>query len=85
MPIAHALLPVRDLQTSKSFYEKVLKPLNYAVAHENEKMLGFSEAGNPADFWLLLDTTPKTEFKKAHLAFQANSKKNVHDFHAAGL
>lgn len=85
MPVAHLLIYVRDFQTSKSFYEKLLKPLNYVVAHESEKMIGFSAAGQAPDFWLALDTSPKTEHKRAHFAFQAAGKEDVHGFHAAGL
>jgi hypothetical protein len=85
MPIAHLLIYVRDSQISKSFYEKLLKPLNYVVAHESEKMVGFSSAGEAPDFWLAVDTSPKVEHKRAHFAFQAAGKEDVHDFHAAGL
>lgn len=85
MPIAHLLIYVQDSQTSKSFYEKLLKPLKYVVAHESEKMVGFASAGQAPDFWLAVDTSPKVEHKRAHFAFQAAGKEDVHDFHAAGL
>lgn len=85
MPIAHLLIYVRDSQRSKSFYEKLLKPLKYVVAHESDKMVGFASAGEAPDFWLAIDTSDKVEHKRAHFAFQAAGKEDVHDFHAAGL
>ena len=43
----HVALYVRDLETSRTFYEQALAPLGYGVAFEMEGMVAFGPGGQP--------------------------------------
>ncbi len=78
--IAHTTLPVSDYKKSKAFYKKALKPLGYTHNMEYGDAGGFNDGKN-TDFWIMrLDPVVPL-----HLAFEANSRKEVEAFHKAAL
>ena len=80
--IDHVQLVVRDLERSRRFYEAVLGALGIAIAGEG-----------PGSFWAdeLCVSTPEspdaagTLTGRVHLAFQAETREAVAEFHRAGL
>ena len=77
----HIGIYVRDTEKSKAFYTKALAPLGYKILSEFPEwgVVGFG-AGENSDFWI-----SKKEPQKAHVAFTADNKKAVDEFHAAAL
>lgn len=78
--ISHMSLPVRDLQKSKAFYLDALKPLGYEVVMEFPDAIGMGVKGNP-DLWLVQGKNPEG----FHVAFEAENRGIVQEFHAAAL
>lgn len=80
--IDHAGLHVSDIEKSKEFYSKALKPLGYEMTGEfpEWKVVGFGVSGK-SDFWLTGDGA----LQKGHVAFGAESKKIVDSFYEAAL
>jgi len=84
MPIAHASLPVSDIQTAKAFYTAAIAPLKYKLAMDfGEVACGFGVPGGKNDFWLV--STGGAKAQKMHLAFTGESEEEVKEFHAAAL
>lgn len=92
MPIAHISLPVTSLETSKTFYTAVLKPLGYEIYKEFDAVIGMAPKMGAPDFWMHL--CPEAEKKvgkegvkvqKTHIAFQGASKAMVRAFYEAAL
>ena len=77
--IAHAHLHVSDYQKSKAFYTKVLATLGYTNNMEVGQAAGFHDGKN-TDFWVL-----KEDVVPTHLAFEAETKDEVHGFYQAAL
>ncbi len=82
MPIIdHIGITVRDYQTSKEFYKKLLQPLEIELVMEVfEKYSGFGKDQKP-EFWM----GAGEPLKNVHIAFVANDRKTVDAFHANGL
>ena len=80
--IAHAMLHVSDIDTSKDFYTKTLGPLGYSILSEfpEWKVVGLGENGN-SDMWIVGDGAEKP----SHVAFAASDKDAVQQFYDAGL
>lgn len=76
----HFTLTVRNLATSRAFYEKALAPLGYKLTSDYENFLGFGDT-RPY-FWLKQGPTPTTPM---HIAFKANSRGDVDAFYEAAL
>lgn len=79
--IDHLGLAVRDIPTSRAFYEAALAPLGYTVLRDYGTTLGLGAQQKP-DFWLSAGgpTTPRL-----HLCFVAKDRATVDAFYAAAL
>lgn len=80
--IDHVSIHVTDFAKAKAFYLAALKPLGYGLVMDlpEWKVIGLGVAGKP-DFWILADG----QSKGVHVAFKAESRKVVNEFHAAAL
>jgi len=78
--IEHVSLRCRDVEASRSFYEKALAPLGYRVVMEFEDSIGFMADGHTS-FWV----TKGRIGSPTHLAFRARSRRAVEAFHRAAL
>jgi catechol 2,3-dioxygenase-like lactoylglutathione lyase family enzyme len=80
--IDHATLHVSDIEKSKEFYTKTLKPFGYKVVSEMPewKVVGMGDFAD-ADVWLVGDGADKA----GHIAFVATSQEMVQKFHEAGV
>ena len=80
--IDHVRLDVRDLETSKRFYEHALAPLGYELLREFEgHVCGFGRDGKP-DFWIGDRAEPQSG---VHIAFASPDRATVDRFHEAAL
>jgi catechol 2,3-dioxygenase-like lactoylglutathione lyase family enzyme len=79
--IDHVALYVSDLDRSRRFYEPALERLDYGVVTEGEGLLGFARGGSIA-FVLRSGEEPTAT---AHVAFRADNRSAVDDFHAAAM
>jgi catechol 2,3-dioxygenase-like lactoylglutathione lyase family enzyme len=83
--VDHVSLRVRDLGTSRRFYEAALAPLGFGVLYSDEGGCSFGlESGrrDADDFWILEGDKPSTG---VHVAFVARDRAAVDAFHAAAL
>ncbi len=78
--IAHTTLHVSDYTKSKAFYVQALAPLGYRNNMEFGEAAGFNDGKN-TDFWIEREDT----VVPTHLAFEANSRKEVEAFYKAAL
>jgi catechol 2,3-dioxygenase-like lactoylglutathione lyase family enzyme len=78
--IAHTSLAVSDYEKAKAFYVKALEPLGYTNNMEFDGAAGFNDGKN-TDFWIHREE----EVVPTHLAFEARSRRQVEEFHQAGL
>jgi catechol 2,3-dioxygenase-like lactoylglutathione lyase family enzyme len=79
--VDHVSLRVRDLETSRRFYEAALAPLGFGLVSAPEGGAAFGvEAAD--DFWILEGDAPSTN---VHVAFVARDRASVDTFHAAAL
>ena len=78
--IAHTTLPVSNYAKSKEFYSDVLSSLGYRNNMEYGEAAGFNDGKN-TDFWI----SKERSVVPLHLAFQANSRKQVEAFYNAAL
>jgi catechol 2,3-dioxygenase-like lactoylglutathione lyase family enzyme len=91
MPLHHVGCVVPNLDEAKEFYLAALAPLGYIECHTYPGMavgLGVSKA--TSDFWLSTGNCPKAGGAKPpttglHLAFKAESREVVDQFHEAAL
>ena len=79
--IDHVVLNVRDIGTSRDFYERALAPLRVGVVLDTPGYVGFGDQGRPW-FFLAADRAPT---QQAHVAFTAVDRAAVRDFHTAAL
>ncbi len=77
----HLGLGVSDYAASKAFFLKALQPLGVGIVMEGEHGLGLGPKGKPA-LWLF-QTTGKPA--PLHIAFTAENRQQVQDFHRAAL
>jgi catechol 2,3-dioxygenase-like lactoylglutathione lyase family enzyme len=70
-----------DIPASKSFFLAALKPLGVAVVMEGEYGVGMGPKGKPS-LWL---APAREKPAPMHLAFTAENRQQVRDFHAAAL
>ena len=79
--IDHVILNVKNLASSRKFYEAALEPLGYSVIMSSPQGVGFGDAGKP-DFWIALREPGNTG---VHVAFGSRSRNRVKEFHQAAL
>jgi catechol 2,3-dioxygenase-like lactoylglutathione lyase family enzyme len=79
--IDHVVLNVRDLETSKAFYERALSPLGYQLTGEWLEGCGFG-ADQKSDFFLAQRGEPSAP---VHVALVSSNRATVDAFHAAAL
>ncbi|KAA1178909.1 VOC family protein [Rhizobium tropici] len=78
----HVTIGVRDLERSKIFYDRALRPLGIERLYaEGQTFAGYG-AKPKAFFWIGQRDAPQTS---AHVAFTAGSRKIVDEFHQAAL
>ncbi len=78
----HIGLQVKDLAASVRFYEAALAPLGFVLCSRDETSAGFGPKDAPA-LWLYADK--KATSMRTHVAFKAETKKAVDQFHAKGV
>jgi catechol 2,3-dioxygenase-like lactoylglutathione lyase family enzyme len=77
----HIGFGVTDYAVSKAFFLKALQPLGVGVVMEGEYGVGIGPKGKPA-LWLHQSAEKPAPL---HLAFTAENRKQVQDFHRAAL
>lgn len=81
--IDHLMLMVKDKETSKAFYEKLLKVLGHSLVHDADPYAGFGRPGH-VPFWL-----KKAEGNhvstRVHVAFSTTSRSQVRAFYETAL
>ena len=77
----HIGLGVTDLAASKAFFLKALQPLGVAVAMEGPYGVGMGQDKKPS-LWL---SETKEHPVRLHLAFTAQTRKQVDEFYRAAL
>ncbi|WP_341504214.1 VOC family protein [Gallaecimonas sp. GXIMD4217] len=77
----HIGINVSDLEASKEFYEKTLKPLGVSLAQEVDGWVGFGEQGK-ATFWISMEGEAH---EPMHIAFKAGDRAAVDAFYEAAL
>ncbi len=81
MIIDHIGFAISNCNASKSFYSKVLAPLGIELIAEVQGWAGFGKNGKP-EFWF----GEHTEIQKPmHIAFSADTHKQVDDFYKAAI
>jgi predicted lactoylglutathione lyase len=78
----HIGLHVKDLAASVRFYEAALAPLGFVLCSRDETSAGFGPKDAPA-LWLYADKGASA--MRAHIAFRADARKAVDQFHAKGI
>ncbi len=83
--IDHVSIGVRNIATSKRFYDAVLQALGYRRLSESPESLGYGAKG-PA-LWISATDRPVPPEPRSglHFCFAAANRKAVDAFHAAGL
>ena len=81
MIIDHIGVPISDFQKSKAFYSRALAPLGIVSVMEMESWAGFGKNGRP-EFWFGTEESPP---QPIHIAFTADNREQVRQFHAAAL
>jgi catechol 2,3-dioxygenase-like lactoylglutathione lyase family enzyme len=79
--IDHTGVTVSDVAESKRFYAAALAPLGYSLLMEFEQDAGFGVAPKP-DFWI---GEGKPHVPPVHVAFRAESRRQVDAFYRAAL
>lgn len=85
MPLGHAKLPVSDLAASRSFYTAALAPFGWRLVRERASTIGFGfgdggDEDEPIAFQLVSEP-----IARCHIAFNASTRRQVQEFHAAAL
>jgi catechol 2,3-dioxygenase-like lactoylglutathione lyase family enzyme len=83
----HITLRVSNLEQSKTFYKAALAPLGYKLLKEKATSAGFGieDVNGMRDFWIHEGGMAKDGQSFSCLAFTAESKEAVEQFHKAGL
>lgn len=85
--INHVSLQVSDLQKSKTFYSRALKPLGYKLLKETPSSVGFGieDTDGKRDFWIHPGGSGQQPHSFSCLAFTASEKNMVNNFYKAAL
>jgi catechol 2,3-dioxygenase-like lactoylglutathione lyase family enzyme len=78
----HIGLQVKDLAASVRFYEAALAPLGFVLCSRDETSAGFGPKDAPA-LWLYADK--QANAMRTHVAFRAEARSAVDQFHAKGV
>jgi catechol 2,3-dioxygenase-like lactoylglutathione lyase family enzyme len=78
----HVVFGASDYAASKAFFLKALEPLGVAVAQEGTLGVELIRPGNNASLCIRL---AKEKPAHLHLAFTAENRRQVEDFHRAAL
>ena len=81
MILDHIGMSVSDAEKSKAFFSAALAPLGITLVMEVEGWSGFGKAAKP-EFWFGAGEAPRAPM---HLAFAADTREQVREFHAAAL
>jgi catechol 2,3-dioxygenase-like lactoylglutathione lyase family enzyme len=81
MIIDHIGLAVSDYAKSLEFFRRALNPLGIELIMEVEGWAGFGKGGKP-ELWFGTHTVPQ---QSVHLAFLADTRRQVREFYAAAL
>ena len=77
----HVAIPVRNLETSKNWYEAALAPLGMSLLRADQNVASFGIGAMP---YLTLRACLQTP-APVHLAFSAAGRRQVDEFHAAAV
>lgn len=78
----HVVFGVRDYEKSKAFYLKILQPIGVVVLAENELGIELSTDGKSS---LCLRRQSEPNPAHLHLAFVADNREQVQNFHRMAL
>ena len=78
----HVVFGVRDYERSKNFYLKVLAPIGVEVLAENDLGIEMSSDGKSS---LCIRRKPDANPAHLHIAFIAENREQVQDFHRIAL
>lgn len=78
----HVEIKTVQFEQCRVFYERVLIALNIELKWSDDAAAGFGPVGDPKTRFLIEKADTRSV---SHLAFIAQNKQAVHDFHAAGL
>ena len=83
--IDHVSVPVRDLEKSAAFYERLLAPLGYTRMINRPATIGFGK--KYPEFWINLrrDMPPIPADTGTHICLRASSEDAVRAFHTIAL
>jgi catechol 2,3-dioxygenase-like lactoylglutathione lyase family enzyme len=86
MPIDHAKLPVRDLDSARDFYAAALAPIGWRlVTEEPLAVLHFGTGDGGEDHEPIAFERTSAPIARCHIAFLASAPEQVDAFHAAAL
>lgn len=92
MTLGHVGIRVLDVEASSKFYEELLSTIAYKTTkYATVTLFGPSDGSTPIPVFMLRQYTPGEANANAakpspvHLSFYAKTRKEVDDFHAAGL
>jgi len=85
--IGHISIGVKDVETSKRFYDAVLQPLGYRMIRRARSGAGYGYGAEVIFFWVMAAERPVLPDEKSglHVCFAAPSAAAVDAFHAAAL
>ncbi len=86
--ISHVTLGSHDVERAGAFYDKVLACLGYTRSFAGDGFIGYgSNADGVPKFWVCLpfDGQPAGVGNGTHVAFTAESRDQVDDFHRVAL
>jgi len=83
--INHVSIGVRDLATSKHFYDAALAPLGYSCRSHSATSLGYG--ADQVALWIAATEhpVPADQASGLHFCFDAANREGVDAFHAAAL
>ena len=85
---SHVTVGTNDIKKAVRFYDAVLAPLGSARTYNHEEYVGYGRGPDgEAAFWVLppFDGNVATVGNGTHVAFNAETRKQVDAFHAAAL
>ncbi len=82
--IDHVTINVKDVEKSKSFYEKVFAPLGYKISFGKEGTFWAFDIGNHALFEIT-QYNKEAPLTSVHIAFRMPTKEKVQEFYQAAL
>jgi catechol 2,3-dioxygenase-like lactoylglutathione lyase family enzyme len=83
--LSHVSIGVKDLTSSRRFYDAALEPLGYKCLLEGSEYLGYG-ATSP-EFWVLAvkHPVPPDNESGLHFCFNTTRREDVNAFHRAAI